>query len=289
MALQPPTPTTGLVLAATPLGDVRDASAHLVELLRQAAVVAAEDTRKLTALTRRLGVKVTGRVVSLHEHNEDARIDQLLQAARHSLVVVVSDAGTPLVSDPGFALTRQAIRDGVDLRVAPGPSAVTTALLLSGLPADRFVFEGFLPRQTRRRARIEELAQERRTVVLFESARRLAGTLGELAAALGGGRQAAVCREMTKQHQEVMRGSLAELAVWAGQGVLGEVTVVVAGAGGTDLGELPAGAVDQVLAQVEGGLGLKEAVAAVAGQHGGSRRLLYQAALERRAAAGPAA
>jgi len=266
------------------LGDVRDASAHLVELLSQAAVVAAEDTRKLTALTRRLGVKVTGRVVSLHDHNEDARIDQLLTAARHSLVVVVSDAGTPLVSDPGFALTRAAIRDGVALRVAPGPSAVTTALLLSGLPADRFVFEGFLPRQTRRRARIEELAQERRTMVLFESARRLAGTLGELADALGGGRPAAVCREMTKQHQEVKRGSLAELATWAGLGVLGEVTVVVAGAGGAGLGELPAGAVDQVLAQVEAGLGLKEAVAAVAAQHGGSRRLLYQAALERRAA-----
>jgi len=271
------------------LGDPRDASAHLIELLSSAAVVAAEDTRKLAALTRRLGIKVAGQVVSLHDHNERARIDQLLAAARHSLVVVVSDAGTPLISDPGFVLARQAIRNGVELQVAPGPSAVITALLLSGLPADRFVFEGFLPRQSGRRARLEELAEERRTMVLFESARRLAGTLGELAEALGGGRLAAVCREMTKVHQEVKRGSLAELAPWAGSGVLGEVTVVVAGAGAVGSSEVPPDAVDQVLAEVSAGAGLKEAVAAAAQVSGCSRRALYQAALARRGESGGAA
>jgi len=272
----------GLVVAATPLGDPRDASAHLKVLLAEADVVAAEDTRKLSGLASRLGVAVGGQVVSLHSHNEQVRTQQLIAQARHGLVVLVSDAGTPVISDPGFALVRQAISEGLEVRVAPGPSAVITALLLSGLPADRFTFEGFLPRKKGRRARLAELAVERRTMVLFEAARRLAATLDELAQHLGPDRPAAVCREMTKTRQEVKRAGLGELATWAAGGVLGEVTLVVAGATMADGSVVPTQALEQVLAGVDQGLGMKEAAASVAAATGGSRRALYQAALAAR-------
>ncbi|MCL2802530.1 MAG: 16S rRNA (cytidine(1402)-2'-O)-methyltransferase [Micrococcales bacterium] len=298
---------TGLVIAATPLGRAEDASAHLCRLLVQADVIAAEDTRKLLDLARRLKVQPGGRIVSLHDHNERSRVEQLLAAARSGLVVLVSDAGTPLVSDPGFVLTRAAIDAGLDVGVAPGPSAVTTALLLSGLPAERFVFEGFLPRSKGRRGRLEELATERRTIVLFESPRRLGQTLAELRDHLGPDRPGAVCREMTKVHQEVRRGSLAELADWASHGVLGEVTVVVAGAqtsqargtqaqgpqavvadlnleGGQEVEtpDVPQAVVVAVEARVEAGDSLKDAAAAEAAAHGYSRRAVYQAVLAAR-------
>ncbi|MCL1897743.1 MAG: 16S rRNA (cytidine(1402)-2'-O)-methyltransferase [Micrococcales bacterium] len=278
----PNTLPTGLVLAATPLGDTRDASAHLLELLATADVVAAEDTRKLAALTSRLGVKLRGQVVSMHQHNEQDRSAGLLEQARCGLVVVVSDAGTPLISDPGFALVRQAIREGIEPQVAPGPSAVIAALVLSGLAADRFAFEGFLPKKKGRGARLAEMAVERRTMVLYESARRLASTLEELAAALGPDRPAAVCRELTKTHQEVKRGGLGDLAAWAAAGVLGEITLVVAGARGSNGAAITADVIGRVQKLVDNGLGLKEAVAVVAEGVGGSKRELYQAALAAR-------
>jgi 16S rRNA (cytidine1402-2'-O)-methyltransferase len=269
------------------LGNPLDASQHLKDLLAQADVVAAEDTRRLRALAARLGVTLGGRVVSFYDHNERSRVPELLAAARQGTVVVVSDAGSPLVSDPGYVLVRQAIEAGLPVGVAPGPSAVVAALAVSGLPCDRFCFEGFPPRRAgERAARFAALAGETRTLVFFEAARRLAATLAELAGALGPDRPAAVCRELTKVHQEVRRGGLGELAAWAQAGVLGEVTLVVAGAAdgaGSATGiDLASDLVPAVLARADSGERLKEAVAEVAAAHGVPKRALYEAALAAR-------
>ncbi|MDR2113666.1 MAG: 16S rRNA (cytidine(1402)-2'-O)-methyltransferase [Bifidobacteriaceae bacterium] len=274
------TPTGGIVLAATPLGDPRDASQHLRELLATADVVAAEDTRRLRTLAARLDVNVTGRVLSFFDHNERSRIPLLLEAAQTGVVLVVSDAGTPLVSDPGFALVRAAIAAELPVTCAPGPSAVLVALALSGLPSDRFAFDGFVPRAaTERAAWLDTLVTERRTVVVFDSPRRLATTLADAAARLGPERPAAVARELTKPHQEIQRGSLAQLAQWAAEGeVRGEVTLVL---GGAPNRPRPPDAVlvGAVRALTAAGWGLKDAVAQVAGEHGASKRALYQATL----------
>jgi 16S rRNA (cytidine1402-2'-O)-methyltransferase len=276
------------VIAAPPLGDTRDASPHLTDLLRTADVIAAEDTRRLRALARRLDVKITGQVVSLHEHNERARAQALVERARTELVVLVSDAGMPLVSDPGHVLVTLALQAGIDLSVAPGPSAVIVGLVLSGLPSHRFTFEGFLPKaRAARDQALAALAAEPRTMVFFESPRRLAATLAAMAQAFGAARPAAVCRELTKTHQEVRRGPLTDLAAWAEAGVLGEVTLVVGGA--ADAGPHPrqeaeAAALAQVSERIRAGVRLSEAVAQAAGEHGVPRGRLYARALEVREA-----
>jgi len=270
-----------LVLAATPIGNVDDASARLRELLATADVVAAEDTRRLRALAGRLGVEVRGRVVSYHEHNEAGRADELLDVvAGGGTVVVVTDAGMPAVSDPGFRVVGAAVRAGLPVTAAPGPSAVLTALALSGLPTDRFCFEGFAPRKPGERARtLATLADERRTLVFFEAPHRLAALLDAMVEAFGPDRPAAVCRELTKTYEEVRRGPLRELAAWAAGEVRGEIVVVVGGAtrpaAGGDLTDLVA----QVRARVDAGERLKDVAREVAAAAGLTTRTVYEAAL----------
>ncbi|HEY3437164.1 MAG TPA: 16S rRNA (cytidine(1402)-2'-O)-methyltransferase [Actinotalea sp.] len=275
--------TGRIVLAATPIGDTEDASARLRRLLETADVVAAEDTRRLADLLRRLGVRTTGRVVSHHEHNEASRVAELLEVVRAGgTVLVVSDAGMPTVSDPGFALVRAAVDEGLRVTTAPGPSAVLAALAVSGLATDRFTFEGFPPRKAGERATVlKALADERRTMVFFEAPHRLGATLAAMAVAFGGSRQAAVCRELTKTYEEVVRGSLDELATWATGEVRGEIAVVVAGAPPRVQAPVADLAVE-VLARADAGERLKEAVAAVADATGVPKRDLYAAALAAR-------
>ena len=277
-----PRPGGQVLLAATPIGDVADAPARLLWALEQADVVAAEDTRRLMALARRLGVGVPGRVMSFHEHNEHERVPVLLeQASAGSRVLVVSDAGMPSVSDPGYRLVAAAAEAGVPVSVLPGPSAVLTALAISGLATDRFCFEGFVPRKPGERQRtLAALADERRTMVFFESPHRLAATLVDMAAAMGDERPAAVCRELTKTYEEVRRGTLTELAAWAAEGVRGEITVVVAGA--SPKPQTVADHVAEVLERVDGGQRLKQAAADVAAATGLRTRELYEAALDAR-------
>lgn len=279
------TPDGGaLVLAATPIGNADDASGHLLRLLADADVVAAEDTRRLHALAARVGVKIGGRVVSYHEHNETARADDLLDTVESGgTVAVVTDAGMPSVSDPGYRVVARAIERGLRVTAAPGPSAVLTALALSGLPTDRFTFEGFPPRKAGERDRsFAALAGEPRTMVFFESPHRIADTLAAMAGAFGDDRPGAVCRELTKTYEEVLRGGLGDLATRAtGERLRGEICVVVAGAS-----PAPAARVDdvvgEVLGRVAGGERLKTAVAAVAETAGVSKRDLYEAALAAR-------
>ncbi|HVE97388.1 MAG TPA: 16S rRNA (cytidine(1402)-2'-O)-methyltransferase [Pseudonocardiaceae bacterium] len=270
-----------LVLAATPLGDSRDASARLIEVLGHADVVAAEDTRRLRALAAVLGVTVTGRVVSHYDAVEAARIPGLLATIRAGgIVVVVTDAGMPVLSDPGFRLVAACVREGLRVTCVPGPSAVTTALAVSGLPSERFCFDGFPPRRAGPRRRwLAGLADEGRTCVFFESPHRLAATLLQAAEVLGEDRAAVVCRELTKPYEEVRRGGLGALARWAADGVRGEITVVLSGAppaGPPEVADL----VSEVTERVTAGERLKEAVAAVAAAHGVPKRDLYQAAVD---------
>jgi 16S rRNA (cytidine1402-2'-O)-methyltransferase len=270
-----------LVLAATPLGDSRDASPRLIEALGRADVVAAEDTRRLRALAAVLGVTVTGRIVSHYDAVEVARIPALLAELRGgATVLLVTDAGMPAVSDPGFRLVAACVADGLRVTCLPGPSAVTTALAVSGLPSDRFCFEGFAPRRGGPRRRwLAGLASEGRTCVFFESPHRLAATLTDAADVLGADRAAAVCRELTKPYEEVRRGGLGALARWAADGVRGEVTVVLSGAPAADPPDV-ADLVDEVSERVSSGGRLKEAVTAVATAHGVAKRDLYQAAVD---------
>ena len=273
-------PTAGLVLlAATPIGDDDDAPPRLLEALATADVVAAEDTRRLLNLAGRLGIQILGRIVSLHEHNEQARAADLVAAAEGGgFVVVVSDAGMPTVSDPGFRLVQAAVDAGVRVSAVPGPSAVLTALALSAIPTDRFCFEGFLPRKPgERRKALAALADEPRTMVFFESPRRVGETLADMAEAFGGARRAALARELTKTHEEVRRGTLADLAEAAAGGVLGEVSLVVAGAPTRAADE--ESAVTEVLQLAEAGMRLKDAAGHVAGRTGLARNELYRLAL----------
>ncbi len=267
------------VLAATPIGNDADASTRLRELLASADVVAAEDTRRTRKLAARLGVEITGRLVSLHEHNESERLPELLEAVRGgALVALVTDAGMPTVSDPGYRVVTAAVAEELDVTCAPGPSAVLAALALSGLATDRFCFEGFPPRKPGERARaLRALAHEPRTMVFFEAPHRLAVTLEAMVQAFGPERPAAVCRELTKTYEEVVRGPLAELAEWAREDVRGEIVVVVAGAPPREA-SLDA-VVGEVLARVEAGERLKDAVRELARSSGIGQRELYAAAL----------
>lgn len=271
-----------LVLAATPLGDVRDASPRLTEALATADVIAAEDTRRLRSLTAALDVSPTGRVVSFYEDVETARLPKLLESLQSGeTVVLVTDAGMPSVSDPGFRLVAACVEVDVPVTCLPGPSAVTTALALSGLPCDRFCFEGFAPRKPGERAKwLGSLKDEPRTAVFFESPHRLASTLSDAAEVLGGDRRAAVCRELTKTYEEVKRGTLAELAAWAADGVKGEITVVLTGAAPRSVSV--ADLVSEVSSRVATGERLKSAAAEVAEAAGVSKKELYDAVLASR-------
>jgi 16S rRNA (cytidine1402-2'-O)-methyltransferase len=265
-----------LVLAGMPIGDVEDASPALLRAIGTADVVAAEDTRRFQAFLGRAHATCDARVVSYFEGNETGRTPELVALLLEgSTVVLVTDAGMPSVSDPGYRLVAAAIEAGIRVTAVPGPSAVLTALALSGLATDRFCFEGFLPRKGGpRRAALSELTAERRTMVFFEAPHRLAEMLVDAAAVLGAERPAAVCRELTKTYEEVRRGGLAELAAWAGDGVLGEITVVVGGAPTSE--RLPLSqALDEVRHRVAEGEKRSAAAAAVAAETGHDRHELY--------------
>ncbi|MET4428693.1 MULTISPECIES: 16S rRNA (cytidine(1402)-2'-O)-methyltransferase [unclassified Mycolicibacterium] len=272
-----------LLLAATPLGQVGDASARLIEALGSADVIAAEDTRRVRGLAQSLDVKPEGRIVSFFDQNEASRVPWLIEEITGgATVLVVSDAGMPLISDPGYRLVSACADAGLTVSCLPGPSAVTTALAVSGLASDRFCFEGFAPRKhSARLTWLAALAKEQRTCVFFESPRRLGELLRDAVEALGADRRAVVCRELTKTHEEVKRGSLAELADWAADGVLGEITVVLAGAvPSAD----PDAMVAEVIALVDDGMRVKDACAQVVAANPGapSRRELYDAVLRAR-------
>jgi 16S rRNA (cytidine1402-2'-O)-methyltransferase len=284
-----------LVLAATPIGDMADAAPRLAGEIERADVVAAEDTRRLRRLTASLGVRPAGRVVSYHEHNETERTAELLDALlAGDRVVLVTDAGMPAVSDPGYRLVRAAVDAGVRVTAVPGPSAVLTALAVSGLPVDRFAFEGFLPRRAGERSRrLAELASDPRTLVLFEAPHRVGATLAALAESFGGDRPAAVCRELTKTYEEVRRGTLDELVAWAAAGVRGEVTLVVGGADPRSVpasgATTPAGLARLVADAEAAGLVRKEAIASGAAATGVRRRDVYDAVVAARAQGRPRA
>lgn len=272
----------GVYLAATPLGDPRDASQRLRELVAVADIIAAEDTRKFHNLTARMGVRFTGKLISFFEANEQVKIDQLLSAvADGKVILVVSDAGMPGISDPGYRLVTRCIDMGVAFSVVPGPSAVTTALLLSGLPSDRFTFEGFLPRKSGERvAVLNSLVREQRTMVFFEAPHRIAASLTDMVAVFGGDRRAAVCREMTKTYEEVVRGGLGELALWAQGDIKGEITLVIGGAPDIESGDAALSEVLRGVSELQNqGLSLKDAAEALSAGSGFSKREIYQAVI----------
>ncbi|MFI9393736.1 16S rRNA (cytidine(1402)-2'-O)-methyltransferase [Streptomyces bauhiniae] len=281
--------TGTLVLAGTPIGDVADAPPRLSKELAEADVIAAEDTRRLRRLTQALGVTPGGRVVSYFEGNESARTPELVEELRGGArVLLVTDAGMPSVSDPGYRLVAAAVEHDIKVTAVPGPSAVLTALALSGLPVDRFCFEGFLPRKGGERlSRLREVAGERRTLVYFEAPHRLDDTLAAMAEVFGADRRAAVCRELTKTYEEVKRGPLADLAAWAAEGVRGEITVVVEGAPETGPEELDAGElVRRVRIREDAGERRKEAIAAVAAEAGLPKRVVFDAVVAAKRSAG---
>jgi 16S rRNA (cytidine1402-2'-O)-methyltransferase len=271
-----------LLIAAAPIGCAGDASARLAAALGDAAVIAAEDTRKLRRLAADLGVRLTAPVVSCYEAVEQRRAERLLAELRAGGdVLLVTDAGMPGISDPGYRMVKAAAAAGIRVTTLPGPSAVTAALAVAGLPSDRFCFEGFPPRRKGDRTRrFAELATERRTLVFFESPRRLGDTLGELATAFGPDRPAVVCRELTKTHEEIRRGTVRELADWAAGDVRGEVTVVVAGRTREHQGIVDdARAAEDVAGRQAAGLTRKEAIIAVAADLGLPRRTVYDAVI----------
>lgn len=271
-----------IILAATPIGNLGDASRRLIEVLENAEIIAAEDTRTTAHLLRALQIENRPRLIALHDHNEKHKAAELAALAADQDIVVVSDAGMPAVSDPGYALVAEAVAQGVTVTAIPGPSAVLMALAISGLPTDRFTFEGFLPRKPGdRRTALKKLAAEQRTMVFFESAARLASSLADMGTAFGDSRRIAVCRELTKLYEEVRRGTASELVEWAGAGVKGEIVVVVEG--GTPVAASAEDAGAQVQTLVAGGIRLKEACAEVAAATGLSSRDLYQQALASRA------
>lgn len=272
-----------IILGATPIGNLGDASTRLIQALGTVPIIAAEDTRVTQRLLAGLHIDARPRLISMHDHNERDKAAELVELARESDVLVLSDAGMPTVSDPGFHLVEAAAAAGVAVTALPGPSAVLTALAVSGLPTDRFSFEGFLPRKPGERASaLRALAHERRTMVFFESPNRLAAALADMASVLGAARRVVVCRELTKLHEEVQRGTASELAAWAAAGVRGEICIVVDGA--------PARVVDfdaavQEVLLLTATERLKDAAASVAEATGLSKRDLYEAALKARSRA----
>jgi 16S rRNA (cytidine1402-2'-O)-methyltransferase len=271
--------TGRLVLGGAPLGQPGDVGPRLREAMATADVLACEDTRRLHRLAKDLDVTLTGRVVTFHETVEKSRLPGLVAALTEGrTVLLVTDAGMPSVSDPGYTLVRAAIDAGVEVTSVPGPSAVVTALAVSGLPCDRFTFEGFLPRKGgERRSALAALAAEPRTMVFYESPHRLAEALVDAVGAFGADRPAAVCRELTKTHEEVRRGPLAELAGWAAEGVRGEITLVVAGAVAGPASLTPAELAAEVAVEEAAGADRKEAIRTVVTRTGLPRRVVYDA------------
>lgn len=269
-----------IILAATPIGNIEDASTRFCRAVEQADIIAAEDTRKFFDLARRLEIKVSAKVMPMHEHNEQEQAKKIVtQVKDGALLLVVSDAGMPCVSDPGYRLVQIALEAGVEIDVLPGPSAVITAIAISGLPSDRFCFEGFLPRKTgEKHAALAQLAEEKRTLIFFESPRRVAHTLEIMQDIFGNDRSAALCRELTKVYQEVKRDNLANLYQWVNaHEVKGEIVLVVAGkTANTNQAEDYAKRVLQLAAE---GMRLKEAASEVAKATGLRPRALYEAAL----------
>ncbi|HCQ25348.1 16S rRNA (cytidine(1402)-2'-O)-methyltransferase [Bifidobacterium longum subsp. longum] len=270
-------PAGTVVLAATPIGNVGDASARLVALLERADIVAAEDTRRLYDLARRLGVYVNGRVIAYHDHNERDKADGLLdQVETGATVLVVSDAGMPTINDPGLAIVRRAIERGLPVTCAPGPSAVLDALALSGLPTDRFCYEGFLPRKHSERVQyLRTLLPERRTIVFYETPHRIADSMDDLLDAFGPNRPMALCRELTKDYEQIRRGPIDEIH----QSVIddpprGEMVLVIGGASNEEaeaaapstlsVDDMAVLSIDRAL---EDGLRIKDAIAQVVQEH----------------------
>ena len=272
-----------IVLGATPIGNLSDASPRLREIMASADIIAAEDTRNFHHLANALGIKITAKVMSLHEHNEAHKRSEVIElAAEGATVLVVSDAGMPAVSDPGYPLVAAAMSAGIRVTAVPGPSAVLTALALSGLPTGRFTFEGFLPRKAgERRKRLDSLLAEDRTMVFFEAPHRLNDFLDAAIEAFGPDRQAAVARELTKKFEEVRRDSLAGLRAWAEDGVRGEIVVVIHGAPEAEAASIE-DLLPKVAALVEEGMRMKQAVAEVAEKSGVKKRELYEAVLAAR-------
>lgn len=268
-----------LVLAATPIGNISDASTRLVSTLENASHIAAEDTRTLQKLAGFLGIKLKAQLVSLHEHNELQKLEQLVELARDFDLVLVSDAGMPTISDPGFALVRACAEAGVEIQVVPGPSAVISALAVSGLSTDRFCFEGFLPRKSGERKRVfQDLLEESRTMVFFESPHRIFESLSDAVSVFGADRKASVSRELTKKFEETKRGTLGELLDWS-KDQKGEMVLVIEGASAKslDLEQL----VSKVIDLKNQGAGLKQAASSISKQYGVSSSELYSLALKR--------
>jgi len=271
-----------LILAATPLGNILDASPRLKETLEQADLIAAEDTRRAKRLFADLNLEIKAPVISLFEENEIEKIPDIIEKLKNGLrVVVISDAGTPAISDPGYRLVTKAIEENISITVIPGPSAVLSALVLSGLPTDRFSFEGFIARKGKERTEIlNNLNTQSRTMVIFESPRRTLQTLQDIQEIVGDDRKAAVVREISKTYEEVIRGSLKELVAWANsKEVLGEITLVIAGVENTGKKEVDDEAIGEVKQLIAAGSSFKDAVQEVSTQRGLSRRELYEASL----------
>jgi 16S rRNA (cytidine1402-2'-O)-methyltransferase len=271
-----------LILAATPLGNILDASPRLKETLEQADLIAAEDTRRAKRLFADLNLDIKAPVISLFEENEIEKIPDIIEKLKNGLkVVVISDAGTPAISDPGYRLVTKAIEENISITVIPGPSAVLSALVLSGLPTDRFSFEGFIARKGKERTEIlNNLNTQSRTMVIFESPRRTLQTLQDIQEIVGDDRKAAVVREISKTYEEVIRGSLNELVTWANsKEVLGEITLVIAGVKNTGKKEVDDQAIAEVKQLIAAGSSFKDAVQEVSTQRGLSRRELYEASL----------
>lgn len=269
-----------LILACLPIGDVRDASAHLIESIQNATYVAAEDSRKFARLCQELNIKHHAKVITFFEGNESEKIDELTSLLKSQKdVLVVTDAGAPGVSDPGYRLIRAAVESDVKIKVLPGPSAVVTALLLSGLPTDRFCFEGFPPRTQGARSKwFNDLAQEERTIIFFEAPHRIVESLKDAGDAFGLDRIGAVCREMSKHYEEVVRGELSQLIEWAeSKDILGEITIVISGFDPGTREFDSAQLVQMVLNQELAGEGRKEAIAQVAKETGISKRVVFDA------------
>jgi 16S rRNA (cytidine1402-2'-O)-methyltransferase len=269
-----------LILACLPIGDPQDASVHLIQAIENVQYVAAEDSRKFARLCQDLNIKHNAKVISFFEGNESERIEELTAILKSQKdILVATDAGAPGISDPGYRLIRAALAENIQIKVLPGPSAVTTALLLSGLPTDRFCFEGFPPRTKGARSKwFKDLSEEERTIIFFEAPHRIIESLTDAAEAFGKDRTGAVCREMSKQYEEVIRGSISQLISWASsKEILGEITVVVEG---FDLGSREFSAeqlINLVLAQEKSGEGRKEAIALVAKENGVSKRVVFDA------------
>jgi 16S rRNA (cytidine1402-2'-O)-methyltransferase len=267
-----------LILAGTPIGNIGDASARLILTLQQAQVIAAEDTRTLLKLANHLGIKLNAELISLNEQNELQKLDRLVEIAATGNLVLVSDAGMPTISDPGFALVRACSEQGVEIQVVPGPSSVIAALAVSGLSTDRFSFEGFIPRKSGERKKFfQKLVSETRTMIFFESPHRITESLEDATTVFGSERKASLSRELTKKFEETLRGTLSELTELAKE-LKGEMVLVVAGAEQAEVS--PESLVDKVLELRLQGISLKDAARAVASEHGASKSELYDLALK---------